>query len=317
MMKFARWMIAAALVNVAAAGLTWGAEKAPNLEMLRREVETVARSIDGKLGVALLALETRETFLFNGNDRFPMQSVYKFPLALAVLDRVDKGRLSLSQAVHLALADLLLDNWSPLRERYPAGNVDIALSELLRYTVSQSDNNGCDILFRMLGGPPAVKAYIRGLGIKGMAIAATEAEMHRVRDAQFSNWCEPAAMARLLDLFFQGKPHTVPSRDFLMRLMLETATGPKRIKGLLPPGTAVAHKTGTSSTDEKRVTAATNDVGIVTVAGGNHVAMVIFLADSSASLEARENAIARVARAGYNYFSLSKPGEELGTDGKR
>jgi beta-lactamase class A len=225
---------------------------------------------------------------------------------MAVLERVDKGRLSLNQVVHVASSDLLPDTWSPLRERYPAGNVDIALSELLRTTVSESDNNGCDILFRMLGGPPAVDAYVRGLGIKGMAIAATEEEMHRVRDSQFSNWCEPAAMARLLDLFFQGRTHAAASRDFLMRLMLETATGPRRIKGLLPPGTAVAHKTGTSFTDGKGVTAATNDVGIVTVAGGNHVAMVIFLADSSAALEARENAIARVARAGHDHFSPAK-----------
>ncbi len=310
MKKFAWPVIAGILVIYTAAGFALGVENAPGREALRREVEAIARSIDGKLGVALMGLETRETFLFNGNDRFPMQSVYKFPLAMAVLDRVDQGRLSLSQAVHLSPDDLLLDNWSPLRDRYPAGNVDIALSELLRYTVGQSDNNGCDILFRMLGGPPAVDAYVHGLGVKGLAIAATEAEMHRVRDSQFSNWCEPAAMAGLLDLFFQGRTHAAASRDFLMRLMTETATGPKRIKGLLPPGTPVAHKTGTSFTDEKGVTAATNDVGVVTVAGGNHVAMVIFLADSSASLEIRENAIARVARAGYDHFAAAKPEKE-------
>ena len=163
-----------------AIGTALPAKKAPNQETLRLEVEAIARSIDGKLGVALMGLETGEIFLFNGGDRFPMQSVYKCPLAMAVLERVDKGRLSLGQVVHVAPADLLPDTWSPLRERYPAGNVDIALSELLRVTVSESDNNGCDILFRMLGGPPAVDAYVRGLGIKGMAIAATEEEMHRI-----------------------------------------------------------------------------------------------------------------------------------------
>lgn len=310
MKKFAWPVIAGILVIYTAAGLVLGAENVPSQEALRREVGAIARSIDGKLGVALMGLETRETFLFNGNDRFPMQSVYKFPLAMAVLDRVDQGRLSLSQAVHVAPADLLPDTWSPLRDANPQGDFDLALSELVRVTVSKSDNSGCDILFRMLGGPPAVDAYVHGLGVKGMAIAATEAEMHRVRDSQFSNWCEPAAMAGLLDLFFQGRTHAAASRDFLMRLMLETATGPKRIKGLLPPGTPVAHKTGTSSTDEKGVTAATNDVGIVTLAGGNHVAMVIFLADSSASLEIRENAIARVARAGYIYFLAAKPEKE-------
>lgn len=298
------------LALAAAIGTELPAKNAHSQETLRLEVEAIARSINGKLGVALLGLETREAFLFNGKDRFPMQSVYKFPLAMAVLGRVDQGQLSLQQSLRVAPADLLLDNWSPLRERYPAGNVDLALSELLRYTVGQSDNNGCDMLFRMLGGPPTVEAYVRRLGIKGMAFAATEAEMHRVRDSQFSNWCEPEAMTRLLDLFFCGKALSRDSRDFLLWLMLETATGPKRIKGLLPPGTPVAHKTGSSFTDEKGVTAATNDVGIVTLPDGNHVAMVIFLADSAAALEAREKAIAEIARAGYDHFSAAGPGKE-------
>ncbi len=310
MKKFAWPVIAGVFVIFAVAGLALGAEKVPGQETLRLEVEAIARSIDGKLGVALMGLETRETFLFNGGDRFPMQSVYKFPLAMAVLDRVDQGQLTLRQAVHVAPGDLLPDTWSPLRDANPKGDFDLALSELVRVTVSESDNNGCDILFRILGGPPAVDAYVHGLGVKGMAIAATEAEMHRVHDSQFGNWCEPAAMARLLELFFQGKTHAAASRDFLVRLMLETATGPKRIKGLLPAGTPVAHKTGTSFTDAKGMTAATNDVGIVTVADGNHVAMVIFLTDSSAALEARENAIARIARAGYDYFSAAQPGKE-------
>jgi Beta-lactamase class A len=305
MRKFAWPLIAGVLVLAAAAGSAQGAGNVPGRETLRLEVEAVARSIDGKLGVAMMGLETRETFMLNGNDRFPMQSVYKFPLAMAVLERVDKGRLSLGQAVHVAPADLLPGTWSPLRDANPKGDFDLALSELLRVTVSESDNNGCDILFRMLGGPPTVDAYVRGLGVRGMAIAATEAEMHRVRDSQFSNWCEPAAMSRLLDLFFLGGTHAVASRDFLLRLMMETATGPKRIKGLLPPGTPVAHKTGTSFTDEKGATAATNDVGIVTLPDGSHIVMVVFLADSSASLEARENAIARIARAGYEHFSAT------------
>jgi beta-lactamase class A len=311
-MKKSAWLVIAGIsVVCVAAGFILGAENAPDQKALRRKVEAAARSVQGKPGVAMLGLEeSRELFLYNGCDRFPMQSVYKFPLAMAVLDQVDKGRLSLNQAVRVAPADLLPDTWSPLRERYPAGNVDLALSELLRYTVGQSDNNGCDILFRMLGGPPVVEYYVRRLGIAGMAFAATEAEMHRVRDLQFSNWCEPEAMARLLDLFFHGKVLAPASRDFLLGLMVETATGPKRIKGQLPPGTMVAHKTGTSFTDEKGVTAATNDVGIVTLPDGSHVAMVIYLADSSAPPEAREKAIAAIARAGYDHFSAAKPGKE-------
>ena len=81
-----------------------------------------------------------------------MQSVYKYPLALAILNQVDKGIFSLEQKIHIKKEDLLPDTWSPLRKKYPDGNADITLDELLNITVSQSDNNGCDILFRLIGG---------------------------------------------------------------------------------------------------------------------------------------------------------------------
>ncbi len=179
-----------------------------------------------------------------------MQSVYKFPLAMAVLDQVDKGKLSLDQKIFVAKKDLLPETWSPLREKYPAGEVEIPLAEILVYTIAQSDNNGCDILFRLLGGTANVQKYVRSLGIKEIAIAATEEEMSKNRDVQFTNWCKPKAMLKLLEIMNRGDKLSKSSSDFLWKTMLETSTGPNRIKGFLPKETRVAHKTGTSGTDK-------------------------------------------------------------------
>ncbi len=227
--------------------------------------------------------------------------------AMAVLEQVDRGKLTLAQGVHVAAGDLQPDTFNPLRDRYPLGNVDLTLSELLRFTVSQSDNNGCDMLFRMLGGTKTVDAYVRGLGVSAVAIAATKIGMPRQHDLQFTTWSEPAGMLQLLDLFQRGKVHQATSREFLLRLMTETETGPRRLKGLLPPDTVVSHKTGTSSTDEKGVTAASHDVGIVTLPNGRHVAMVVFVTDSQAAEDIRERTIAEIARAGYDYFASLAP----------
>uniref|UniRef100_A0ACD5H150 Serine hydrolase n=2 Tax=Desertifilaceae TaxID=1969992 RepID=A0ACD5H150_9CYAN len=84
--------------------------------------------------------------------------------------------------------------------------------------------------------------------------------------------------------------------------MTETPTGLKRIKGLLPEGTVVAHKTGTSGTVEG-VTAATNDVGLVTLANGRHLAIAVFVSDSTADQATREAAIAQIARAAWDRWS--------------
>ena len=64
--------------------------------------------------------------------------------------------------------------------------------------------------------------------------------------------------------------------------MTETTTGPKRIKGLLPADAVVAHKTGTSPTNSEGLSPATNDVGIITLPNGKHIAIAIFVCNSTA-----------------------------------
>ena len=114
-------------------------------------------------------------------------------------------------------------------------------------------------------------------------------------DVQYENWCTPNAMAALLRLFLDGGVLTPPSRELLMQFLKATSTGPHRIKGLLPPGTVVAHKTGTSNTNNRGITAATNDVGIIFLSGGRHLILVVYIRDSRADEKIREGVIARIA----------------------
>jgi beta-lactamase class A len=274
------------------------------IDSLQHRIERLCASKNANVGVAVAALESGETFSVNGEKHFPMQSVYKFHLALAVLHRVDKGELSLQQKVFVSKKNLLPATWSPLREKYPEGNITLPLSEILRYTVSESDNNGCDILFKLLGGTDTVNSYIHSLGIKDAAIAATEQEMHRAWNVQYTNWSTPIAAVNLLNLFYQGNVLSKSSREFLLQWMIETSTGPNRIKGLLPQGTIVAHKTGSSGTNEKGITAAMNDIGILTLPDGNHVALAVFVANSSENEMSNEQIIASIAKAVWEYFEL-------------
>jgi beta-lactamase class A len=179
----------------------------------------------GKVGVAIIG-ENHDTLTINGSDKFPMQSVFKFPLALAILNQVDKGIFSLEQKIHLSKDDLLPDTWSPLRDKYPDGDVDITLDELLTATVSRSDNNGCDKMFRLIGGTEKVEQYIHGLGIKDISIVATEAEMHKDWNIQYRDFSSPAAMAQLLYKFFYGKILTEKSREYLFKIMVKTTVNP-------------------------------------------------------------------------------------------
>lgn len=268
-----------------------------SLVPLREKCEAIIKDFPGVVGVGVRDLNSGKWFVLNGDKRFPMQSVFKLPLAMAVLDKAYKKGLSLEEEIHIDKADLLPNTWSPLRDSFPLGNVDLTLDELLSYTVSQSDNNACDILFRWLGGPVKAQEYIRSLGIIDMTIATTEAEMHKDWMVQYTNWCTPDAMLELLVKLYDQKALSPEATDFLMRLMVETNTGPKRLKGLLPDEIMVAHKTGSSGYNDEGVSAATHDLGILILPDGVYYAVVVLITGTAAKVEACEQVIAQIAKA--------------------
>lgn len=272
-------------------------------ETLRQKIKAITQQINGTVGVAITSLEDADTLTFNGKAHLPMQSVFKFPLAMAVLHEVDKGKLKLDQPVFVSEKDLLPGTWSPLREKYPKGNVNIPLREIIRITVSESDNNGCDRLFKLLGGTKNVENYIRSLGIKNIAIVGTEEEMHNNSEVQFANWAAPVGMLQLLKVFYEGKTLSKSSTDFLQKTMLETVTGPNKIKGLLPKNTPVAHKTGYSGVNAKGICDASNDVGIVTLPNGKHFAIVVFVCNTTANEVTRDGVMAQISKATWDYFN--------------
>jgi beta-lactamase class A len=253
----------------------------------------IAAQAHGHVGASIRLIETGEQFGFKSQEHFPMQSVYKLPIAMAVLHT----RVALDKPVHVAKSDLVpAALHSPIRDQHPAGDFDITVSELIRYAVAESDGSASDVLLRLAGGPARVTAYLRELGITDMMVATTEAEMAREEHVQYRNWATPDAAVELLTKLS-------PQRDAqLLKWMAESTPGPKRLKGLLPPGTVVAHKTGTSGTSAG-LTRATNDIGLVTLPNGRHMAIAVFVSDSPADTDTREAVIARIARAAWDHFN--------------
>ncbi|PWT91336.1 MAG: serine hydrolase [Proteobacteria bacterium] len=262
-----------------------------------------ARTVDGKVGASVLVVETGERAGVRAADRFPMQSVYKFPIAMAVLHLVDAGKLKLDDPVTVARAELVpAALHSPIRDAHPQGDFPMPLRDILRYAVAESDGTASDVLVRLAGGCGSVAAYLRDLGIANVTIATTELEMSSGDMVQYRNWATPDGMTGLLAAFQKGAGLSAESRALLLQWMTESTPGPKRLKGLLPAGTVVAHKTGTSGTQDG-LTRATNDVGLITMPDGRHLAVTVFVADSRAPLEAREGVIARVARMAWDQWS--------------
>lgn len=170
--------------------------------------------------------------------------------------------------------------------------------------VTLSDNNACDILMRVLGGPQKITADIHGTGVIDIMIVGDETQMNADWGLQYQNWSKPLAQVQLLSLLYQGKLLSIPETKLLINLMEHTFVAPKRIRGLLPAGTVVAHRSGTSGTDDKGLSPATNDVGVITLPNGRHLAIAIFLSDSYLGDDKRDEVVAKIAKAAYNEFSL-------------
>lgn len=276
----------------------------------------------GRVGVGVLDLKSGESWYRLGQRAFPMQSVFKFPLAIAVLKLVDSGKLSLDQKVTVTPADFA-PAWSPLRDKFQGESAEYTVRELIGLSMSISDNTAADVLLKLVGGPAQVTSAI---GIRDIRVDRSERELQPESvglGAFKSEFADPAtfqaaikalpseikkqavekylddprdtstpeAMVELLRRFYQGKLLSPDSTAFLMQIMRDTFTGKDRLRAGLPAGWALAHKTGTGY-EILGIATAANDVGIAIGPDGEAVVIAIFVAGSSDDEATRDKLMA-------------------------
>jgi beta-lactamase class A len=233
-------------------------------------------------------------------------SVFKFHQALAVADYITKQNQSLDTLLKIEKSDLKPDTYSPLRDKYPQGGIEMSIADLLRYTLQQSDNNACDILFNYQGGTDAVDKYIHSLGIQDCAIVGTESAMHEDLDLCYQNWSTPLAAAELLEIFRREPLFAKEYKDFIWQTMVECQTGQDRLVApLLDKGVIVGHKTGTGDLNAKGQQIGCNDIGFVLLPDGRTYSIAVFVKDSEESFAENSKIIADISRIVYEYVTQS------------
>ena len=261
---------------------------------LKKEIEIIVGGKDLKLGFALYDFSTGKSISINGNDKYPMQSVFKFPIGVALLDCVSRGEFSLSDSVTLTKADLLPDLWSPIRERWPEG-VRLPLVSVMTYMVAHSDNSATDFLIHKIGGVARIQDIINRLGAKKINIRNTEAEIQGSWSVQFDNWTTPNAMVDFLRLMNDGKLLDKANTAVLWEIMASASSG--SVNRLVPKTVTFARKTGYSGANSQGIIAAQNDVGIIELEDGRRVAYAIFLTDSTLGTDAGYDILAQIGKA--------------------
>lgn len=304
---------------------------------LGREIELYAARAGGRVGIAVRHLETGIELSLRGDERFPMASVYKIPIALTLLEQVACDAVSLDDSVPIGAADLRTG--SGYIYRHHRRIKALTVRELLEYMLTESDNTASDLLMRLCGGPEVVDARLQSLGVTGVRVDRYEALMslhysgvdaappdsmwtmsalwHLKQQVPMERREESAAaflddprdtatprgMVDLLARIWRLEALGADETSRLLEILKRVRTGSDRIPGRLPEGTPVAHKTGTWTT-AFGITAAVNDVGIITLPDGSHVAIAVFVKGSNRGPRRIERTIAALARAVYDYWTL-------------
>ena len=303
------------------------------LSRLEQQIEYVSHATDGVTGVSAIHVESGRSVSLRGSESFPMASAFKLPMAIQIFSLVDEGKLTLDKIVSLSPPDLHPGS-GKLTELFFHPGVSLSIANLLELALVISDNTAADLLLREAGGPAAVTARMRELGFPDIRVdrstvvlisawqgvkslppesqwnrdlwdklygAVPQNDHMRARRAETADPRDTAApdeMTHLLLRLWKKEILTPQSASLLLEILERCETGNSRIKGMLPQGTDVAHKTGSLG-------GVANDVGFITLPGDSgHIAISVFTKGSTRPEDASERAIAEIARTIYDYFVL-------------
>ena len=274
--------------------------RAQQMSELKNRIDSLLNGKKATVGIAVWT-DKGDMLRYNDHVHFPLLSVFKFHVALAVLDKMDKQSISLDSIVSIKAFQMLPNTYSPLRKKFPDQDFTITLRELMQYSISQSDNNACDILIEYAGGIKHINDYIHRLSIDSFNLSETEDGMHSSFEAVYRNWSTPSAMARLLRTADEKELFSNKElKDFLWQTMIDTETGANKLKGMLPAKTVVGHKTGSSDRNADGMKTADNDAGLVILPDGRKYYIAAFVMDSYETDEDNANIIARISRMVYD-----------------
>ncbi len=293
-----------------------------------KRIELITDELAGEVGFAATISGADTVISLNGDEPFPMASTFKVAIAVAVLTRVDKGELRLDQLVDIT-PDMYVVGSNVLAQNFVHPGLKLSVANLIEIMIIESDNSATDIIIKLAGGPAAVTKNLRDIGINGQRIDRNTAEIIRdfaklpgpatvavadeaaKADPDFESRADdinldfekdprdqstPKAMLDLLLAIDNGTALSAESRDFLIGSMSRTRTGKGRLKGMLPEGMPVEHKTGT-------VGGVANDVGYVTFPDGRRMVIAVFTKSSTTPAADQERAIAETARTLYDYYA--------------
>jgi beta-lactamase class A len=287
----------------------------------------------GLLALGVTDLAGPRVWCSDNTGQYPMAGLARLPIAAAALALVDAGKARLNERVRIA-ADELGPPPSRVNGLFPdAGegrSAELPLADLVALAIQRQDSTAGDAVMRRAGGPAAVTAWLRSQGIEGVRVDRYEREVaqqafglegarvdwrgergfetaldnvaaarrQETMEAYLADPRDSATIRGVLSLLVALAAGSLLSSDstrFLLGLMSSRAGGERGLAVGLPRGAALASVAGAMRT-VLGFTPADNEAAVATLAGGRRLAMVAFIAGSTATADARGALMAQAAR---------------------
>ena len=268
---------------------------------LTSDIQEVIKGKKAQVGVAVLYKD--DAFTANNDDQYPLMSVFKFHIALAVLKKMEQEGIPLTAVVTLRPSDIDTKTWSPMYKKYKSKKITLSYGDLINYMVSQSDNNACNRLIYFVGGIQNVNAFIKDLGIDQIQLIETEKSMEQDIRKSYNNWSTPLSVAKLLRKVYTEKVLSDKHFAFLEKAMLASASGKDKFRAGLPKEIEVGHKTGMSYRTPEGVRMCDADVGVIYMPEGEKCYLAVLVKDSKESDAVNVKIMADIANKVYSHYS--------------
>jgi beta-lactamase class A len=244
-------------------------------------------SLGGRVGVFGLDTASGRALAHRADERFAMCSTFKWALAAAVLERVDREELRLDAEVRFDAGDLL--DYAPLTTEH-VGSGSMTIQELAEAIVTISDNTAANLLLPKVGGPAGLTAFFRTLGDSVTRLDRNEPMLNTNHPGDPRDTTSPRAMVGAMQRVLSGGRLSARSRTLLTRWMLGCKTGRDRLRAGLPKAWTVGAKTGTGRNG------AANDVAVAWPPARRPIFVAAYLSDSKQPPERLSAAHAEIGR---------------------
>jgi len=302
---------------------------ATDTTQLRSNIQSIMDGVNARWGIYIKNIDTADEIAINADRVMETMSVIKIPILVEAFQQVHDGKFKLDERVDLN------DN----RRRWGTGLLQILDSDMqptvkdyMTLMITVSDNSATDVMLEKIGGPAAVDASMKKLGLTTIHMPSTAFDWFRAlasaidpsyktldpaqmfkkgfpenpkadeaawkfhaEEKNPSGLASPHEIGKLLEMIAKGQAVSGDASKQMIEIM-RNQFYMSRIPHYLSNPWSVPHKTG----DFPPYLA--NDVGILEP-GKMRVIIVVFNSHYQGQYPLLEDAVAKIALETYNFYS--------------